>query len=239
MRTLTTNCPISKTTMTKTRKANNPRLMRPMALFAAFLASGQNQVDGFSMVSPPSALRSVTLPSEWKTNTFHPIPLVEPEAFEFAKSLLEKTEPPRTVPAHLSPLFRGDADSSRRPKLRYTTPSQLKSRIVKDMAEFVVKELDELQIARERKVLLEALGTDTFDLIKTGRKVVEIQDNLQHVWDAAGEAMIGFGLSDAATLPVFTASRQQEEVNLFDSFTSDENFFDLITYTDSSSNTNA
>ena len=81
-------------------------------------------------------------------------------------------------------------------------------------------------------------GTDTLDLIKTGQRVVGIQDNLQHVWDAAGEAMIDYGLSDADTLPIFTLSRKEEETNLFDLFKSDENFLDLIEYRNSASNTN-
>lgn len=209
-------------------------MMRSMAVLSVFLASEQSRVVGFSMVAPPMVtMRSTTMPSEWKTNTYHPLPIFEPELFDFAQSLLEMDEPPppptTTMPALTSPLFHTNQKPPRSPEraasvrmnLSEMTPSELKSRIVRHMAEFVVEEFGQAQISKERNVLLDALQVDTFELEKTVRRVVDIQENLQFVWDVAGDAMVDVGLSDIA-LP---SLKKTDEVNLFDSFKSADDIF--------------
>jgi hypothetical protein len=228
--------------VTKKRPRGGSALMRrSMLLLSVFFPSRQNQVSGFSMVAPPTVTRS-TLPSEWKTNTFHPFPIMEPETFDFAKSLLAKKEP-STIPALSSPLFRSKEKRQRSPqrtssaasRIQKMTPSQLKSAMLRNVADFVVQEIEEVQVAKERKALLEDLETETFELNKTVRKVVDVQENLRYAWDAAGRSVIDLGLNDVRGLDLPIAKKSCNKV--LHSFKNDGNLFDLITYSTSTKQT--
>lgn len=116
------------------------------------------------------------------------------------------------MPALSSPLFRGPKTKEQRisfnkkwDSLRHSTVkqqsemprAQFLSRFIHLLGASLVDELEQARSVKEKKDFVSRIQADTNELHRTMRAVLDAQNNVKDIWNVAGEAVVGYGLSDA------------------------------------------
>jgi len=196
------------------QRRNHPLSLRlSVVSLSAFLCTqGRQSCSAFSMVAPPMPPRQMKAPTRnWKTNTYVPpadiVERVTMDKMKDGASSSEKGQPLGTpslsrgvYPAHASPLFRTEpksksSDSESFPsKITRIGMMSYPAFVVRQAASFLADETTELLARKEHQEFLTEAQTGTIKLNRAMSDVLAAQDNLQYLWDIAGEAVVAHGL---------------------------------------------
>jgi hypothetical protein len=201
-----------------------------LLIYTTCLSSPRRSTQAFSVVAPPSALSRTPTDQAYTISTPNldglttnslphgevPITLTIRAPAHIDWMPVQQSAPP--LQAAISPLFREVRRAAMarktlsKPSLQTSTTAvpmtatQIRSILLMFIARFVLKEFDHARATTDLREFLSKQATKGTTFYKTNHRVQGIHDNLQFVWNAAGEAIIEHGLSDAQSLQLLKSN---------------------------------